>query len=90
MKRMSQEATARSLGVSYSKFRSLFKDQTGYSPREYENLIKLNRSRDLLQAGNHTVSATAEALGYASVYYFSRAFKRQFGVSPKKWLAQSM
>lgn len=80
---------AQSLGVSYSKFRALFKEQTGYSPREFENLIKLNRARDLLQSGNYSVSATADALGYTSVYYFSRAFKRQFGQSPRNWLTQS-
>lgn len=79
---------AQSLGVSYSKFRALFKDQTGYSPREFENLIKLNRARDLLQSGNYSVSGTADALGYTSVYYFSRAFKRQFGQSPRNWLSQ--
>ncbi|MEX0330713.1 MAG: helix-turn-helix domain-containing protein [Puniceicoccaceae bacterium] len=81
---------ARSLGISYSKFRALFKEQTGYSPREFENLIKLNRARDLLQSGNYSVSSTADALGYTSVYYFSRAFKRQFGQSPRNWLNQSM
>ena len=81
---------ARILGISYSKFRAVFKDKTGYSPREYENLIKLNRACDLLQSGNYSVSATADALGYTSVYYFSRAFKRQFGKSPLNWLGQSM
>ena len=80
---------AQTLGISYSKFRILFKTHTGYSPREYENLIKLNRSRDLLQSGDYSVSSTAEALGYSSVYYFSRAFKKQFGMSPRKWIYQS-
>ena len=81
---------ARTLGISYSKFRAIFKARTGYSPREFENLIKLNRARDLLQSGNYSVSAAADALGYTSVYYFSRAFKRQFGQSPRNWLGQSM
>lgn len=80
------EALAKDLGVSYSRFRFAFKKQTGYSPREFENMIKLNRSRDLLLREGMSVTETAIALGYSTVYYFSRAFKKQFGQSPKKWL----
>ena len=80
------EALARDLGVSYSRFRFAFKKQTGYSPREFENIIKLNRARDLLQREQMSVTETAQSLGYTSVYYFSRAFKKQFSQSPQKWL----
>lgn len=80
------EALAKKLGVSYSRFRFAFKKQTGYSPREFENMIKLNRSRDLLLREGLSVTETANTLGYSNVYYFSRAFKRQFGQSPKIWL----
>jgi AraC-like DNA-binding protein len=77
-------ALAAELGVSYSLLRSLFRKHTGHSPRQFENLIRLNRSRDLLAAGQ-SVTATAEALGYTSVHYFSRAFKQQFGEPPQQW-----
>lgn len=80
------ETLAKELGVSYSRFRFAFKKQTGYSPREFENMIKLNRSRDLLLRDGMSVTETATALGFSTVYYFSRAFKKQFGQSPKKWL----
>ena len=80
------EALAGELGISYSRFRFAFKKQTGYSPREYENMMKLNRSRDLLLREQKSVSETADALGYSSVYYFSRAFKKQFDQSPQQWL----
>jgi len=80
------ENLARDLGCSYSRFRFAFKEQTGLAPREFENRIKLNRSRDLLLHNRLSVTETAEALGYSSVYYFSRAFKGAFGQSPKKWL----
>lgn len=76
------EAMAGELGLSYTRFRKLFRSQTGYAPREFENLIKLNRARDLLRTGGSSVTATADALGYQSVHYFSRAFKKQFGFPP--------
>ena len=80
------EQLAATLGVSYSRFRFAFKKQTGYSPREYENMIKLNRARDLLLRERKTVSAVAHQLGYSSVYYFSRTFKNHFKQSPQQWL----
>jgi len=79
------EELARQLGMSYSKFRASFKQHTGYAPREFENRIKLNRSRDLLQQGK-SITDTAQALGFNSVYYYSRAFKKRFGQSPQQWL----
>jgi len=80
------EALAANLGVSYSRFRFAFKQQTGFSPREFENMIKLNRARDLLLREQKSVTETANDLGYSSAYYFSRAFKREFGDSPQNWL----
>jgi len=79
-------ALARSLGVSYSRFRFAFKEQTGFAPREFENYLKLNRARDLLRHDGTSVSETAHMLGYSNVYYFSTAFKKRFGLSPMKWL----
>lgn len=81
-RRADLEKLARDLGISYSKFRFAFKRQTGFPPREYENRIKLNRARDLLNREGRSVSETAGLLGYSSVYYFSRAYKRHFGHPP--------
>ena len=79
------EAIAQRLGVSYSRFRFAFKKQTDYAPRAYENSMKLNRAKDLLRHEENSVSRVASELGYTSLYYFSRAFKKQFGISPKQW-----
>jgi AraC-like DNA-binding protein len=77
-------ALAKQLGISYSSFRFAFKRQTGYGPREFENLMRLNRARDLLLREGKSVAETATALGFSSIYYFSRAYKRQFGCPPSR------
>lgn len=77
------EALASSLGTSYSRLRSVFKQETGFAPREFENMVRLNRARDLLISGDGHVSKVAETLGYSSVSYFSRAFRKAFDRSPQ-------
>mgnify|MGYP006423845353 CR=1 FL=1 len=87
-RRTDLKALSAQLGMSYSAFRSVFKKQTGYPPRAFENRTKLNRARDLLRFERCTVSQTADRLGYASIFYFSRAFKKQFGHPPVDCLGQ--
>jgi len=83
------QALSRELGTSYSHLRATFKKHTGYAPREFENMIKLKRAHDLLLSGNYNVSRTAEALGFNSLHYFSRVFRKAYGQSPQAWLQQN-
>lgn len=85
-KRTDLQSLARELGTSYSHLRASFKRHTGYAPREFENMIKLKRAHDLLLSGRYNISDTAEALGFNSLHYFSRAFRKTYGQSPQAWL----
>jgi len=76
------KALAKRLGHSYSRFRTLFKEQTGMSPRQYQIEIRINRARDLLTQSDQTISQIADRLGFYSVYYFSRFFKEKTGMTP--------
>lgn len=76
------EDLASELGLSYSRFRSLFRKQTGRSPRQYQLDIRINRAMDLLKESQRTVTEISEILGFSAVYYFSRLFKQRVGQSP--------
>lgn len=80
---------AQSLGVSYTAFRRSFKQQTGVSPARFQNAIRLNRARDLLASTELTVSEIALQTGFETVFYFSRAFKKKTGLTPKGYRARS-
>lgn len=73
---------AADLGYSYSRFRALFKEHTGWSPRQYQLRIRVNRAKTLLAAGDLGVGEVAERVGFHSVYYFSRFFKTATGLPP--------
>jgi AraC-like DNA-binding protein len=76
-------------GMSVSGFRKLFRKYSGLSPMTYRNQLRIRRACDLLRVGDHNVSEVAEQTGFGSVYYFSRAFKKLTGHTPKEILEQS-
>ena len=68
--------------VSVSAFRSLFHKQYGISPIKYRNQLRLERARELLADGNHTVSEVAYACGFENVGYFCRYYRDAVGEAP--------
>lgn len=79
------EALALQLGLSYSHFRSLFREHTGTAPLQYLLSIRMNKARELLRHSDLTVSEIAYRLGFSSPYYFSRLFKAKNNCTPGKY-----
>ncbi|MDE7329578.1 MAG: helix-turn-helix transcriptional regulator [Clostridia bacterium] len=84
----SVEDCIRKLPLNYDYVRKLFKKETGLTPREYLTHLRMQRAQALITSGisnrysNYTVSQIAEACGFSEPLYFSRVFKKHFGVSP--------
>ncbi|MBP1992501.1 AraC family transcriptional regulator [Paenibacillus eucommiae] len=70
------------LGCSISYMYRLFKAEIGKSPNDYMIGIRMEQARQYLLTTQLTLREIALSVGYADVYYFSRLFKKQFGVSP--------
>lgn len=77
----SLEEAARAVHLSPSHFHRCFREAFGVTPHAFVQRQRMRRAVSLLRGGGHNVSEAAEAVGYPSVYYFSRAFKRHFGVT---------
>ena len=73
---------SRELGISHSAFRNHFKQITGLPPGQYQIHIRLNKARRLLRNSTLSIQEIAEQLGFESIYYFSRLFKKKTGCSP--------
>lgn len=78
----SLDVVAKRLGYSYGYLSALFKKTTGQTASDYYRKRKLETAKALILESRKTVSEIAEMLGY-SLYSFSKAFKAEYGVSPK-------
>lgn len=70
---------AREAGLSRAQFNRRFARATGLPPRRYCIRRKMERAQWLLEVGGLSVAATAEALGYEDIFYFSRQFRAETG-----------
>ncbi|HBY89281.1 MAG TPA: AraC family transcriptional regulator [Aerococcaceae bacterium] len=71
--------------LSRSTIQSLFNKYANTTPKNYINTIRLNRSKQMIQETQMTLSQIADYLGYGSIQYFSRAFSKEFGLSPSSY-----
>ncbi len=71
--------------MSLTKFRTVFREQTGSSPLEYITLKRISAACRMLTQTQSSIGDISAAVGYDDPYYFSRIFKKKMGMSPKKY-----
>jgi len=77
-------AIAETVQLSPDHLRGLFKQHFGISPQAYRTSIRMNHALSLLRATTLNVSEVAVRVGYDDPLYFSRAFRRHFGIPPSR------
>jgi AraC-like DNA-binding protein len=82
------EELASEAAMSRSAFIAKFGELIGVSPIRYLTTWRLAIGRRALRETPKTVAGIAFEVGYESEDAFSRAFKREYGVSPAKWRAR--
>ncbi|PSL48147.1 AraC-like DNA-binding protein [Chitinophaga niastensis] len=75
---------SRKAGLNEFKLKSGFRAVFDNTVFGYINDRRLDLARELLLAGNCSLTAIAEEAGYSSPQHFSNAFRKKFGVSPGK------
>ncbi len=78
----SVESLSATLNMGRRQLHRKIKAVTGETPGGFIRSVRLQRARQLLEAGTGTVSEIALRTGFGSISYFSRAFKEKFGISP--------
>lgn len=74
---------AEMMGLGRSIFYRKVRGLTGYTPNEYIRMIRMKKAAELLRQDMRiTVAEVSYQVGIDDPYYFSRCFKRQFGITP--------
>ena len=68
----------------------IFKEETGESPIRYLIKIRLEKAKEILEKENcGSVRNVSLAVGYEDVYYFSKLFKKYYGIAPVYYKRQA-
>ena len=71
------------MGLSASRFASLYKQIFNISPTEDLIRTRIDQSKKMLSATKVSIKKVSAACGFESVHYFHRAFKKRIGITPK-------
>ncbi len=72
--------------MSQSKLKLLFRRQLDTSPLVYFQQLKIEEAKKLLHNTDITITEISEKLGFNSIHYFSRFFKKHMGISPREYV----
>lgn len=84
-KRLSLADLARYADVSDSTVKAVFRSHTGTGAISYFIGLKMQAAKSYIREGNYTLTQISDLLGYDSIHYFSRQFRRFFGMSPSEY-----
>lgn len=73
------------LAISTSYFSAIFKSKTGSTFVEYLTRIRMEKAKRLLVFTDRRTYEIADQVGFSDPHYFSVAFKRVAGVTPKEY-----
>ncbi|MEP7321898.1 MAG: AraC family transcriptional regulator [Saprospiraceae bacterium] len=77
---------ARMVTIPEYQLKSGFKELYGHTIYGYLLIKKMEQGRKLLDQGSIQVNEVAYDLGYSNPSHFITAFKKQYGLTPKKYL----
>lgn len=73
------------LDMDRRRFSDIFQEVTGLSPIKYLTEYRLKEAKRLLKFSNYTISEIADMTGYNDCFYFSKNFKKNVGICPRRY-----
>ena len=77
------------VGMGRTSMYNKIKGLTGKSPVELIQEYRLEKATYYLKSGQFSVSETSYKVGFSDPGYFSRSFKKHFGMSPADYMKQN-
>ena len=76
---------AKTVNMSVSAFRQEFRKLTEVPPMEYLLKLRLEHAADMLGRPDLLLSDIAAECGFSNANYFSRQFRKYFGIPPSRY-----
>ncbi len=74
---------ATAVGLSTSRIAHLFRNQSGQTPQQHLEGLRMQRATELLKRTGLSIKLIADSVGFDSQFYFSQRFKARTGQSPR-------
>jgi len=68
-----------------TNLKTLFREKVGAGVMEYYKSQKIEEAKRIIREGRHNFTEIADMLGYTSIHYFSRHFKKAVGMNPSEY-----
>jgi len=72
--------------LNYDYMNRVFKKNTGFTIKNYVNVVRINKAKEILATTSCKVREAGYLVGIDNPYYFSRLFKQITGTSPLKYI----
>lgn len=84
-KDISSATLSKKFGYDETYFCRRFKSVTGLTPMIYIRILRLEKAKKLIKKGNIMLTDVATSCGFSEQGYFSRCFKKHFGITPGEY-----
>lgn len=71
--------------IGSSQLKKLFRDRNSCGVIEYFTTMKTDLAKQLIRGRQLNITQIADYLGYSSIHYFSRQFKKETGMTPTEY-----
>lgn len=86
--KLSISEMAKSVGLNKNYFSTFFRENIGMTPQEYVIKFRINKACELMSNEGLAIGDISRSVGYDDTLGFSKIFKKEKGVSPKKYREQ--
>jgi two-component system response regulator YesN len=83
---LSVEKIARNIYLDSSYIRKVFAKELNTTVVDFITNVRMLKAKELLQSGNLKLADLSEMVGYSDPGYFSKCFKKHFGMSPSEYV----